>query len=71
MGKAKLAEKARVSNKLEFYGDYWHSLPKNKSRDKKRDRWLIEQGYTVVRILESNIKQDAVEAVTTALQLNN
>jgi len=27
--------------------------------------------HTMVRILESNIKQDAVEAVTTALQLNN
>ena len=55
---------------IECDGDYWHSLPKNKARDKKRDRWLIEQGYTV-RILESNIKENAIEAVTTALQLNN
>ena len=56
---------------IECDGHYWHSLPKNKARDDRRDAWLRSQGYTVVRLTEEAIRQDPYSAVTTALQNNN
>lgn len=36
-------------------GDYWHSLPDVKKRDKWQTKKLIECGYTVVRVLGSSL----------------
>ena len=38
-------------------GDYWHSLPENKKRDKRNNKWLKQDGYIVMRISETQIKQ--------------
>lgn len=34
---------------FEADGEYWHSLPGAKQRDKRRDSWLISQGWVVQR----------------------
>lgn len=41
---------------LEIDGDYWHSLPKSLVRDQSINYDLTEQGYQVIRIKESSIK---------------
>jgi len=37
-------------------GDYWHSLPENIERDLRNNKWLSENGYTVIRITESTMQ---------------
>ena len=48
---------------LEVDGDYWHSLPRSQERDYRKDKYLRNQGYRVIRISESDI--NAAECVTT------
>lgn len=40
---------------LECDGDYWHSLPSAQDRDARKDAFLQQKGYTVLRILGSQI----------------
>lgn len=40
---------------LECDGDYWHSLPDVQERDARKDVYLQQKGYTVLRILGSQI----------------
>lgn len=49
-------------------GDYWHSKPKVKQRDKKQDSLLIQQGWLPIRFPESFIKAHATDC---ALQVKN
>jgi very-short-patch-repair endonuclease len=35
---------------IECDGDYWHSLPKRKRSDSKRDLFLKDSGWTVIRL---------------------
>ncbi len=44
---------------IECDGDYWHSLPRVKVKDKRRDFALRKQGYRIYRFWESVIKKDA------------
>ena len=54
---------------VECDGNYWHNQPKQKHADIKRDYWLRSQGYKVVRIWESEIKQSAMMTIKTVLGL--
>jgi len=40
---------------LEADGDYWHDLPEVASKDKRKDAWLVKNGYAIVRIRESEM----------------
>ena len=40
---------------LEIDGDYWHSLPKRIIQDKRKDTYLKNKGFTIIRIKECDI----------------
>lgn len=44
---------------LEVDGDYWHALPESVARDQRKNAFLLQQGYTVIRVLESEVAQAA------------
>lgn len=52
---------------IECDGDYWHSRPKQRAKDAKKDRWLTSHGQKVVRLRECEIKADSLAAVLGAL----
>jgi very-short-patch-repair endonuclease len=54
---------------LECDGFRWHGTPEAKARDTKRDAKLTALGYKVIRLTDTQIKQDAHSAVTSALRL--
>lgn len=52
---------------IECDGDYWHSLPKNQTRDRRRDGCFKKLGYKVAHITETDIRADAEAIVTLVL----
>lgn len=48
---------------LEVDGDYWHSLPEQQERDRRKDQWLQKNGYRIIRLTESEIREDARRSV--------
>lgn len=54
---------------LECDGDYWHQLPEVIAADARRDKWLREAGYRVVRMSETSIMADADKVVCEALSI--
>lgn len=52
---------------LECDGDYWHSSEWAKDRDMRKDRYLTEKGYKVLRILGSQIHAKEFNALFEAL----
>jgi excisionase family DNA binding protein len=48
---------------IECDGDYFHSLPDVIKQDAKKDRWLKENGWTVVRLTGSEIGSDIQKAI--------
>jgi len=44
---------------VEMDGDFWHSLPEHIERDKKFDETANRHGFVVIRIKESDIKNDS------------
>lgn len=48
---------------VEYDGDYWHSLPRVKRIDAKKDAYFAEAGYRLVRIRESDFKRSPEEAL--------
>lgn len=54
---------------IECDGDYWHSTERAKGKDRIRDRWFQERGYTVIRLRECDINRDARACVFKALEL--
>lgn len=56
---------------IECDGDYWHSLPGAKQRDRRRDYWLQSKGYIVVRLTETDINTDCRKAVLHAIAVRN
>lgn len=49
---------------IEFDGDYWHSENvANPTKEKDRDRRIIESGYTVLHIKECNYKIDKQKSI--------
>jgi len=47
---------------VEIDGDYWHSLPRMKKKDKKKDSHLQSLGWKVIRIKENEINANPEEA---------
>lgn len=43
---------------IEFDGDYWHGKIGNKTREQKRDNILINNGYEILHILETDYNKD-------------
>lgn len=43
---------------IECDGDYWHSLPETKERDKRRDAFIRSQGMKILRLSETLINTD-------------
>lgn len=43
---------------IECDGDYWHSLPQVVERDKRKDSWLANHKYTILRLPEHKIRND-------------
>lgn len=70
-----VADKAFPDEKIVVFcdGDYWHSLPKWKERDKRINRELKRRGWTVLRFWEKDIKCDArkiVDEIESVLRRN-
>ena len=40
---------------IEADGDYWHSLPENKARDRSKNGYLKVSGYNLLRVSETEI----------------
>lgn len=54
---------------LEADGAYWHSTATVQARDARKDAWLRNAGYKVVRVGEFAVRQDGVDAVKIAIEM--
>lgn len=62
----------KFGNKIiEFDGDYWHNREDTKLIDKKRDEYLTNKGYQVLRVLESEYRNDAGLIIEKCLSFIN
>lgn len=43
---------------IECDGNYWHSLPDVQRKDRKKDRWLTNNGYKILHLSEDTITND-------------
>jgi very-short-patch-repair endonuclease len=43
---------------IECDGEYWHSRPENKDRDRKKDEYAREKGFKLLRFTGTQIKED-------------
>ena len=48
---------------LECDDPKWHSQPKQREKDKKRDRWLRKRGWTIFRFGAEEIKNNTATCV--------
>ena len=48
---------------LECDDPKWHSQPKQRKKDKKRDRWLKKRGWTILRFGREEIKNNPESCV--------
>jgi len=53
---------------IEFDGDYWHTLKYHVYRDEKRDIFLTNKGYKILRIKEKEYNLNKQIVVNTCLQ---
>lgn len=49
---------------IQWDGTYWHTKPKRKALDKSQDAYLKKCGYTVIRITDTQIKNNLQEVYT-------
>lgn len=42
---------------VECQGDYWHSLPRSRERDRHKRQFALDGGYQLVELWESDIKE--------------
>lgn len=52
---------------IECDGEYWHSLPGRKSSDKRKDTFLKNRGYKVLRLPESEILAGCETAIQSLM----
>jgi very-short-patch-repair endonuclease/endogenous inhibitor of DNA gyrase (YacG/DUF329 family) len=52
---------------IEVNGDYWHSLPENRKRDKVKTKVYVENGYKVLEIWETEVYSDPKSVVDKVL----
>jgi hypothetical protein len=58
----------KLGNKIiEFDGDYWHSKPEQIKKDKQRDDYLRKKGYIILRIRESDYRNDKNKIINECL----
>lgn len=43
---------------IEADGDYWHSIPRVIERDKRKNKAILSEGYKLLRLTETEIKDD-------------
>ena len=53
---------------VEVDGEYWHSLPKTQARDKKKEGYVVREGWTMLRFSESQVLGDIGECVKVILK---
>ena len=56
---------------IECDGEYWHSLPKAKLRDERKDFFLAFNGFKVYRFPETAINTDSLSCVQTIKEIQN
>jgi very-short-patch-repair endonuclease len=59
---------------IEVDGDYWHTLPKKIIADKRKNTYLTNRGYTVLRFWEHEIYNDlnmCLKRIEEALNVTN
>jgi len=49
---------------LECDGEYWHSIPGAENRDKRKDFYLINKGYKIIRFSEQTIRNSSEAELT-------
>lgn len=52
---------------IEADGVYWHSLPENQERDKRKDNYLRNQGWTILRFSGGEIRQSPATCIDKVL----
>ncbi len=50
-------------------GDYWHNRPEVKERDKRHNKILTENGWTVLRFWETEIKHNLDDCINKILEV--
>jgi len=53
---------------VEIDGEYWHNQPKVRERDKRQNIYLEENGYTLFRFTDREIKQDINKCIEKVLK---
>ena len=53
---------------VEIDGDYWHNLPEHKLRDKERDKFMKNEGWTILRVKEKDINRSIEESVNKVME---
>lgn len=43
---------------MEFDGDFWHSKPETKEKDKVKQKFMEEKGFIFIRIKECDYNND-------------
>jgi DNA mismatch endonuclease (patch repair protein) len=56
---------------IECDGDYWHNVPKQIAKDKRKDAYLKHKGWTVFRFWEHDILKDVEACVEQVLAYLN
>lgn len=54
---------------IEADGDYWHSIPEVKERDKRRDYFLKRKGYCILRLSETEINDNPLPKIKDFLNI--
>ncbi len=54
---------------IECDGEYWHNLPENIARDKRKDTYLRKRGYNILRLKEHEIKEGPEAALLNGLKV--
>lgn len=52
---------------IECDGDYWHSIPEVQERDTRKNDYLTQQGYNILRLLGSQIYAGDLDVLIQAL----
>ena len=62
----------KMGNKIiEFNGDYWHSFPETKKRDKLKKKYLESKGYEILYIKEKNYNKNPIKEIKKSLKFLN
>jgi very-short-patch-repair endonuclease/AraC-like DNA-binding protein len=58
-----------LNNKnIEFDGEYWHSFPEIQEKDERRDKFLTESGYQILRINEKDYYDNPQETLNRCIR---